>query len=48
MNELEGCGDVLEVGGRCTDGQVYVIPCLYLQMAYMEVNVLFLLKQKSG
>ena len=48
MNELEGFGDVLEVGGGCTDGQVYVTPCLYLQMACMEVNVSFLFKQKSG
>ena len=45
---LKDAGNVLEVRGGCTDGQVYVTPCLYLQMAYMEVNVLFLLKQKSG
>lgn len=48
MSELGGFGDVLEVGGGCTDGQVCVTPCLYLQMACMEVNVSFLFKQKSG
>lgn len=48
MKELEGFRDVLEVGGGCTDGQVYMTPCLYLQMACMEVNVSFLFKQKSG